>query len=254
MKIAKTLIPLDFEDPFWTNNFSNLRDYVYIQNGGGAVRVELTQKHINSAIHDAVSKYLAYYRQDYYVRICPIVADQYVDLPPDIAPDLVKDVIFQEINETSTVSYETFAPFPFMIPIMGGGVTAYNMNLGEYIMYRQRLEDVTKALGFDKHWEWINGRIKVYPTAASSTDSVGIMYGQIPTPDELESDDWIRDFAVAKAKYLLGTIRGKFSGFNAAGGQASTDGEALKQEATAAMDKLLEKIDKAQPGVGMFQF
>lgn len=49
--------------------------------------------------------------------------------------------------------------------------------------------------------------------------------------------NWLRDYTIAKSKEILGGIRGKWSNFAVPGG-ASMDGEALKQEAQATMERL----------------
>ena len=53
----------------------------------------------------------------------------------------------------------------------------------------------------------------------------------------------IREYALARAKYMLGRIRGKYtSGLPAPGGDRQLDGESLLSEAREDMMKLEERI------------
>lgn len=61
-------------------------------------------------------------------------------------------------------------------------------------------------------------------------------------PDEVlirdqNARNWLRDYTTAKCKEMLGEIRGKWSNFAVPGG-ASMNGEQLKQEAQATMERL----------------
>jgi len=65
-------------------------------------------------------------------------------------------------------------------------------------------------------------------------------------PDEVlirdpQSKTWIRDYTIAKCKEYLGEIRGKWSNYAVPGG-ASMNGDALKAEAQATMERLEEEL------------
>jgi hypothetical protein len=69
---------------------------------------------------------------------------------------------------------------------------------------------------------------------------------------DLYSAQWTEDFAVARAKEILGLIRRKFASFNALGNQGTAlDGEALVREGQEEQRTLLEKLVKEEVYIGM---
>lgn len=62
---------------------------------------------------------------------------------------------------------------------------------------------------------------------------------------------WVQDYAYALAKFTLGEARSKFANINGPQGGTSLNGDALKNEATAEMEKLIEDlknyVDGSQP-------
>ena len=54
---------------------------------------------------------------------------------------------------------------------------------------------------------------------------------------------WIRDYALAQCKMMLGEARGKYASLPGAQGSVSLNGDALKNEAQAAIEKLERDIE-----------
>ena len=61
---------------------------------------------------------------------------------------------------------------------------------------------------------------------------------------------WIRDYSLAQCKMMLGEARSKYSSLPGAQGNVTLNGDALKQEAQAELDKLEEDL-KLQVAGGM---
>jgi hypothetical protein len=61
---------------------------------------------------------------------------------------------------------------------------------------------------------------------------------------------WIKDYTLAKCKYMLGEARSKFATIAGPQGGSTLNGDALKQEAQAELDKLEEDL-KLQVAGGM---
>ena len=59
---------------------------------------------------------------------------------------------------------------------------------------------------------------------------------------------WIKDYALAKSKYMLGEARSKFSTIAGPQGGTSMNGDALKAEAQSELEKLEMDIQLAVPG------
>jgi len=86
-------------------------------------------------------------------------------------------------------------------------------------------------------WEVVNNQIHLFPIN-QAFDYVGILTKGQLTEDEAEEQIWIKKYALARAKMMLGTVRSKFSGVNSAGNNLAADGESLKSEAKEEIEKL----------------
>ena len=53
---------------------------------------------------------------------------------------------------------------------------------------------------------------------------------------------WIKDYTLAKCKYMLGEARSKFNTIAGPQGGTSLNGDALKQESVAEMEKLEQEL------------
>jgi len=259
MRINKIIIPTDYKDPYWTDNYKDLRQAVVFELGWPVVKLEITDVHINLAIHQAISKYLEYDDLGLNVTKLPVDAGGWATIPSEINYYFIRDVIFPK-RKTGGASLATELSTLFLGSDEAFAMGAPNHSLMDfdvkgYMMMRRQYEDVKQVLGVERFWEILDGKIKIYPTAAAAeTGEIGVIHGNYLSPEEYESDEWIRSFAVAKSKIILGTIRRKFSGFSYAGGQGTTDGAELINEGKEEIEKLLEskKLDLRPPSI--FQY
>jgi len=246
MIIKKVNLPLNFEDDYWQLNFHDLRNYMYYTVGGGTVRVETHVNHYNRAIHGAIKNY--YQWENIPVSYEPLSLDsmKQATIPDHIEPSLISDVFFygngatySQFQATSGIQ-DAYLMREFSNPILAEG------DVTQYLMSRQNLKDIDKVLGIDRSWEIIGKKIKCYPSGMNESE-IGVLYGAMLLPEDLESDAWIQDFACAEFKHILGRNRTKFSGFQASAGAAITDGESLINEAIAEKAALIELIKSRRP-------
>lgn len=78
-------------------------------------------------------------------------------------------------------------------------------------------------------------------------------------PDEVLLADgkariWLRDYTVARAKFMLGDIRGKFQQIAGPNGGTSLNGDALKAEAKEEMDRLENEVKMGVDGYTGYGF
>jgi hypothetical protein len=66
--------------------------------------------------------------------------------------------------------------------------------------------------------------------------------------DDVYSSQWIKDYALANCKMMLGQAREKFAQIAGPQGGSSLNGAAMKTEAQAEMDKLIDDLMKLVPG------
>lgn len=241
MQISKINLPLDFENPYWKDNFKDLRNFIYYSLGGGTVRIEAHEHHYNVAIYEAVKKYYEFEWATVDVELLSLNADKMATLPSHIEPALVRDVLFEGYGSTFSQFefagsiYNIFYNRDFMNPLFSG------LDIGQYIQSKQKLKDLDNALGTARSWEILNGKINCFPKGMQES-RVGVVYGAMLLPSQLESDSWIQNYAVAHFQHILGSNRRKFSGFQASAGAGATDGDQLIQEAIATKDKLIEEV------------
>jgi len=119
----------------------------------------------------------------------------------------------------------------------------------------QTLESMSKLLSSDLDWEFYKDTmvdpatktLRIMPSPKQG-GVVYYFYRVDPSAIKLENYDpkhlwFIREWALAEAKYTLGRIRGKYSGgLPAAGGDRSLDGEALITESREDKERIEEKI------------
>lgn len=256
MRIDNIQIPLNYKNPFWKDNFEFLKEYLMTQLGYPLVRVELTENHLITGIHDAISQYLKYDNFNY-IHMEKFVPDQnnFIQLPDYINPGLVRDVFFETNDNIFSTSLPTDGGVTIGLPLNNiFDVSMGFLDLTKYYMARMSLANADQMLGVDRNWEILNGGIKIYQTKNKLYNNVGVLFAKFLLPIEFEGDDWIRRFSLARCKIMLGIIRRKFSGFAAAGGSASVDGDTLVSEGKAEEEALITELKESRPGLPMMQF
>jgi hypothetical protein len=254
MKISRINIPLDYDNPYW-KEFVFLKGYIMQSLGSPIVRVELTERMLHQAIHDAIHQYMKYDERtnEFSIEIVN-TANNIAEIPPGIDASLIRDVLFEETTNI----------FGFFTPLDEGIVASFPLrsildfsggffDLSQYYMARQNLETANDILGRTRGWEIINGKINVFPSMKDSS-RIAIVYGKVLDPQKFEEDEWVRSYSVASAKVMLGNIRRKLSGFTAAGGAATTDGGDLIGEGKTEMAELIESLKMGRPSLPFLQF
>lgn len=248
MAFADGQLSLNPQNPSYSTAFENIKNYILHSLGYPLVRVELTEEHIHLAIIDAIQLYFDYAAMDYAITIV-IPVDNIVEIPANIDPKRIVDIIFDD---------NSFGP--------GGGAIGGNIlgalkvggtvfvqdgsNVQNYIQsfdyvqyYRwlQKLEDMKEVFGIDKHWEIINNQIHLFPSD-ETFQTVGIYHANMPLLEKMETETWIREYALARSKVFLGTIWRKLSGISFPGGATQLNGGELISEGKEEMDKLREQL------------
>jgi hypothetical protein len=241
----------------YTNRFQNLRNWILFNLGYPLIRVELTQEHLTASIVDALTVYHKYAAIDYNFITVPATENP-MDIPNDptvtpLAPinkEMIVDIIypasFFDSLGAGLVAGGYVGEFEgSVLPIFGyadGMLNVIkNFDLSKYYVYLQKLEDIKHIVGLEKTWEIVNNKIQIFPTHIQ-LEYIGILYKGRLTDAEIEEQDWIKKYSLARAKMMLGTIRSKLSGINAANMNLGADGESLKSEAKEEITALEEFI------------
>lgn len=257
MKVSKAHLPLDFDTPFWKDNFNDLKNYIKLSLGIPIVRAELHPFHYCLAIYNAIAEYVKLKEMTLHVADLSPDDNGFCELPDDIDGNkiesgLIRDVFFRTYGLQSNLegyAYDEYLLWPGIYePNLDSGIT---FDFVKYYMVKQNLEDFRITTGIDRTWEYLSGGIQLYPAGADHTDAK-VLYGTFPTIEDIESEDFVRRWAVAEAQLILARNRNKFSGFAAPGGNATSDAADLRQEAQDTMTQLKESVTR--PVVPIFHW
>ena len=239
-----------------TTEKQEIFDYVFNSLGGGMVDVELDPAHYETAIKDALDRF----RQ----RSDNSVEESYIFLP------LVKDqndyTLADEIIEVRQIFRRSigsrsgggdggtlFEPFnlaytnTYLLASSNmGGLSTYNAFAG----YQ---ELVGRMFGSFIEFKWNRSSKKLTILQRPRAEEDLLLYCYNYRPDfELLEDymaiQWIKDYTLAKCKYILGEAREKFATIAGPQGGTSLNGQSLKAEAQSEMEKLESDVALAVPG------
>ena len=234
-------------------------DYVNLSLGGGMVDVELDQAHYE----EALKKSFANFRQ----RSDNSVEESYLFLPTVIdqntytLPEEVIEVrkIFRRSIGSRTGGGDGGTLFePFNLAYTNTYLLAStNMGgLATYNAFAQYQELVGRMFGSFIEFKWNTTTKELVILQRPRAEEELLLYAYNYRPDsELLKDylasQWIKDYTLAVCKYMLGEARSKFATIAGPQGGSTLNGDALKSEAQAEMEKLEQDVaTQVAGGVG----
>lgn len=225
--------------------------------GECGVRVELDDRQLDQALDDAkewFNAYIGLYREASLSLVAEQVEYDLSAITPRV--DTVTKVWFP--SHTFQIDYATL--YPGFLDIQGIPYgDAFMSGVGypqtTIVQSLQTQESVARVLSADLDWEIVVDKtqtpavckLRIMPAPTQSGTAI-YFYRVDPRDVKLsyykQRDMFlIREYALAKAKYMLGRIRGKYTGgLPAAGGDRSLDGESLISESREDIMRLEEKI------------
>lgn len=221
-------------------------DYIKAMLGDGMIDVELDPIHYNTAIDRAFAKY----RQ----RSANSVEESYgfLTLEQDVNEyTLSKDVIevrqlFRRSVGSRTGGGDTGSLFePFNLAYTNTYLLASsNMGgLATYFMFASYQKMVGKMFGSEINFTWNPASKKLTIMQRPRGEETVILWLYNNKPDFMILDDpyagiWIKDYALAQCKVILGEAREKFNQIASPQGGTSLNGTNMKQEGAAAIERL----------------
>jgi hypothetical protein len=231
-------------------------DYVNAFLGGGMVDVELDPIHYETALKKALSKYRQ--RSDYSVEesylFMPTIEDQneYI-LPQEVVE--VRQLFRRSIGSRSGGGDGGTLFEPFNLAYTNTYLlSSSNMGgLATYDMFAGYQELVGRMFGSFIEFKWNSTSKKLTLLQRPRTEENLLLYVYNYRPDsELLNDylasQWIKDYTLAACKYMLGEARSKFATIAGPQGGSALNGDALKAEAQAEMEKLEVDVSMAVAG------
>ena len=237
-------------------------DYVHAMLGGGMVDVELDPIHYQTALTKALTKYRQ--RSEGSVEESYMFMPTIVDQNDYTLPKEVMEVrqIFRRTVGSRTGGGDGGSIFePFNLAYTNTYLlSSSNMGgLATYDMFSQYQELVGRMFGSFIEFKWNSTTKKLTILQRPRTEETLMLYCYNYRPDsEILSDylaiQWVKDYTLAACKYMLGEARSKFATIAGPQGGSTLNGDALKQEAQAEMEKLEKEVAEAVPGGNGYGF
>jgi len=248
---------------------SKIVNYIRLRLADGLVDVELDPEHYNMAIDQAITVYRQRAQnstEESYAFLDLLGETQEYTLPQEILQ--VRQIFRRGIGSVTGTTASQFEPFA------SGYLNTYMLVAGRvgglvnYELFTQYQELAMRMFGGHMNYNYntVSKKLTIIrkipnnetpndgSTAPVSETVLLWVYNYKPEITLLQDYTifpWIQDYAYAMAKYSLGEGREKFATIVGPQGGTTLNGAALKAEAQALMDKLIEDlklyIDGSQP-------
>lgn len=231
-------------------------DYVNTFLGGGMIDVELDPIHYKTALDKALSRFRQ--RSDNSVEESYMFLTTVVDQNEYILPNEVMEIrkLFRRSIGSRSGGGDggsLFEPFNLAYTntyLLSGSKMG---GLATYDMFSQHQELVGRMFGSFIEFKWNPTSKKLTLLQRPRAEEEILLYAYNYRPDnELLNDylasQWIKDYTLAACKYMLGEARSKFATIAGPQGGSTLNGDTLKAEAQAEMEKLEAEVAMAQAG------
>lgn len=260
------------QDPNWSfgNTTDSLRaaitDYIRMRLADGIVDVELEKEHYEMGITQALIKYRQKAQnsvEESYASLQLMPETQEYILPKEVQQ--IRAVFRRGIGSVTGTTASQFEPFAsgylntyMLVAGRVGGLTNYELFVdyqklamtmfGGYMNFT--FNPVTKKLTLVR-------KMPFQGANPPNDQQESVLLWMFNTkPDQMILNDtqafpWVQEYAYSFCKRILGEARSKFSQIAGPQGGATLNGDALKQEAQAEMEKLEDDlktfVDGSQP-------
>lgn len=233
-----------------TTQKQEIFDYVHAMLGGHMVDVELDPIHYNTALTKALTRYRQ--RSPNSVEESYLFLTLVIDQNEYILPQEVIEVrqLFRRSIGSRTGGGDggsLFEPFNLAYTNTYLLSTSRMGGLATYDMFAQHQELVGRMFGSFMEFKWNSTTRKLTILQRPRAEENILIYAYNYRPDsQILSDylavQWIKDYTLATCKYMLGEARSKFSTIAGPQGGTSLNGDTLKSEAQAEIEKLDQEI------------
>jgi len=236
----------------------NLIDYVRLQLGDQIVDIELDAEHYEAAYQRTIGVYRQRAQNAYeesYIFMELVTNVNIYDLPQEV--QTVRQIFRRTFGDSTGPFASNFDPFS------QASLNVYLMNfnvaggLATYDFYSQYVELAGRMFGAYMNYTWnpVTKKLQLIRDPKGTGEAVLVWCYNLKPEFNLLSDfqivQWIRDYMVANCKLIIGEAREKFGQIAGPQGGGTLNGAAMKSEAQASMDKLVEDlknyVDGSQP-------
>jgi hypothetical protein len=226
-----------------------IRDYVLGMLGHPVVRVELTDFQLKSCIDEAITE-LDYHAPQFTKQVAAFETVGGYNLY-SIPPYILRNLTYLTFKKTllSIQSQAGTIEFDFFIKYFQDNFLFDNFTIGDYYLLQSTMETTRRILGQDGGWDVIDGQfLQVYPVPAVGDVAILEYTGLNAKTITPKMKSWLKKYATACAKVVLGQVRGKFSVVPGPGGGTMLNGGALIQEGMqdkqVLKDELMNEVEE----------
>lgn len=236
-----------------------LIEYVQSQLGDGIIDLELDPRHYEAAYQKTIGTYRqraqnAYEESYSFMQLIDGQNEYY--LPQEVTQ--VRQIFRRTIGLSTGGGTYSFDPFG------AATLNVYLLNfnqasggLATYDFYQQYVELAARMFGGYINYTWnpVTKKLQLIRDPRGSGEVVLLwtynLKPEITLLADYQISQWIRNYMVGAAKYIIGEAREKFSTIAGPQGGGSLNGAAMKSEGQAIMDQGIEDlknyVDGSQP-------
>jgi len=239
-----------------TKQKQEIFDYVHSMLGGGMVDVELGQKEYETALDRAFARYRqrsANAVEESYMFLTTVLDQNVYTLPKEIIE--VRQIFRRSIGSRTGMGDGGTVFEPFNLAYSNAYLLSGQQlgGLATYDFFAQHQELVGRMFGSFIEFKWNTSTKKLTILQRPRAEETLMMYCYNYRPDDqLLSDymviQWIRDYTLATCKFMLGEARSKFAAIAGPQGGTTLNGDALKTEAQAELDRLENEVATQMTG------
>jgi len=231
-----------------------MKQWILTMLGDPLITVELSDGQLDVCIDNSVEEYTKWVvqEQDYYA----FDLSTYDGVSGSLLPTNIQGIFsLQDDNGMAKGGINTLFSIPNtmfnagMIPNFSGG--------GGWVDYHNAMASIKfvnymMGKGFQFEFNVRTHRLKLFPDPVKETIQGWIVLGTyVIRPEQQQyGESWCKRYALANAKYMLGMVRGKFSGVQLIGG-GMVDAS-VKEEGLNEMKELREELRAENPATGFF--
>jgi hypothetical protein len=236
-----------------TTTRASISKEIELRLGGQMVDVELDPEHFELAIDKALEKYRQ--RSENAVEETFIDLEILVDTNVYMLPDNVIEIkdIYQRASGGVHNTGVEFDPFGAAYVNTVLGPTASGGSLATYDFLSQKLELIGRLFGYEFQFTWNRSKHMLTLHRRPRNDVTVYLHAYAYREEEdLFADysvmPWLKDYAMAQSKLMLGEARGKFAQIAGPQGGTALNGEQLKADALNEIIQLEEDIKLFRDG------
>ena len=237
-------------------------DYVNAMLGGGMVDVELDPVHYETALTKALTRFRQ--RSDNSVEESYMFMPTVVDQNAYTLPSEVIEVrrLFRRSIGSRTGGGDGGTLFePFNLAYTNTYLLSSTQmgGLATYYAFAGHQELVGRMFGSFINFKFdpVNHKLTIMQRPRTNEDVMIACYNKRPDfvlLGDPYAGQWLKDYTLATCKYMIGEARGKFATISTPQGGTSLNGDALKAEAQAEMEKLEADVSTQVAGGAGYGF